>query len=218
MVTKRPTVLTVMGILNIILGSLFLLCTLCTGIFVLMMVNRSSIFDVRGVNVLGDMWDYMKREVPAYPAVTIGSVVEGLLADTLLVIAGIGLLNMQSWGRVLSIIYSVTTILMQVFTLIFTLAYVNPATERWQQDFARRVGGGIPAGGMGGDSTLNNIGSLVGTFFAIAYAVVLLIMMLQPRVGAAFAGPPPPLAPPDAGREDEGGDEYERQRRNPWGD
>ena len=39
MARKRPTVLTVMGILNIVIGGLFLVCNLCAGIFLLVLVG-----------------------------------------------------------------------------------------------------------------------------------------------------------------------------------
>src|SRR5262249_39621715 len=157
MAEKRPTVLTVMGILNIVLGSLFLLCNLCGGVVVLMMASGSKMFEVQGIDVFGDMWNFMKREVPAYPAITFGSLALNLVVDILLLIAGIGLLNVRSWGRVLSLIYSVITILMQIGMAIFTIAIVNPATARWSDDFARRLGGRLPPGAMSGDSTLNAI-------------------------------------------------------------
>jgi hypothetical protein len=203
-----------MGILNIVFGSLFLICTLCGGIGLLMMMNSSSMFAVNGVNVLGDMWDYLKREVPAYPAITIGSLLAGLVLNIVLLVAGIGLLNMKNWGRVLSLIYSVISIVEQIGMLIFTLAFVNPATQRWQQDFLRRVGGRLPPGAMSSDSSLSNVLSVIGSVLGVAYAVVLLIMMLLPRVSAALSGGPPPEEPL-ADRYGEGGDEYER-RRDPW--
>ena len=214
MARPRPTTVTVMGILNIIFGSLFLLCTICGGVLVLMMMNSSSMFAINGVNVLGDMWDYLKREVPAYPAITIASLVAGLILNVLLLVAGIGLLNMQNWGRVLSLVYSVISIIDQIAMLIFTIAYVNPATQRWQQDFARRMGARLPPGSLSGDSTFNNITSLIGGILGVVYAIVLLIMMLRPSVAAAFGSGPPPEEPL-ADRYGEGGDEYER-RRDPW--
>jgi hypothetical protein len=207
-----------MGILNIVFGSLFLLCTICGGVGLLMMMSDSSMFTINGVNVLSDMWNYLKREVPAYPAVTIASLVAGLILNVVLLVAGIGLLNMQGWGRVLSLVYSVVSIIDQIAMLIFTIAYVNPATQRWQQDFAQRMarqmGGRIPQGGLGGDSTFNNILSLIGGILGVVYAIVLLVMMLRPSVAAAFGSGPLPEEPL-ADRYGEGGDEYER-RRDPW--
>jgi hypothetical protein len=220
MTPKRPTALTVMGILNIVFGSLGLVCSLCAGIGYLFMLSNSPLLNLKagGVNVnpFTDQWEFMKREVPGYPAFMIGGLVEGLIGGTLLLIAGIGLLKVQSWGRVLSLLYALLTIVAQIFSLIFTLAYVNPAMQRWQQDFVRRFGGQLPpGGGLGEDSMFNNAIAVGGAVVGVAYAVVLIIMMMLPHVREAFAGTPPPM-PLELGREDEGGDEYERQRRSPW--
>jgi hypothetical protein len=189
MARKRPAVLTVMGILNIILGSLFLLCNLCLGILLLAMFGGG--LDAKlfpgGVNPLSDMWDFMKVEVPGFAVITIGEMVANMVLSAILIIAGIGLLAFRNWGRVLSIIYGVFTIVVRVGGLVFTLAMVNPATARWQQDFQRRHG----AAGMGqqnmGDAYMNNIGSVLTTVVSMTYGIVLLIIMLLPAVSAAFA-------------------------------
>jgi hypothetical protein len=204
-----------MGILNIVFGSLFLLCTVCGGALLLMMLGNSSMFQIGGVNPVQDMWDFVKREIPAYPAIAIGSLVAGLVLNALLLISGIGLLNMQNWARVLALIYSVITIIEQIGSLIFTIAYVNPVMTRWEADFHRRFAGRLPPGGMGGgDSAFQNLTTVAGAILGMVYAIVLLVMMLRPSVAAAFGTGPPPEEPL-ADRYGEGGDEYER-RRDPW--
>ncbi len=216
MARQRPAAVTVMGILNIVFGSLGLLCYICGGIGLLMLFNSNALNLPGGINPFEDMKVFMSREVPAYWPIAIGQIVLGFIMSILLLVAGIGLLNMGGWARVLSIIYSIITILMQIGGLIFTLAYVNPAMERWQQQFMGRVGGRLPPGAMGGaDSTFNNLTSVVGAIIGMVYAIVLLIMMLQPRVSAAFSGR---AAQDDyaGGTADEGDDYERRRRRDQW--
>jgi hypothetical protein len=189
MARKRAAVLTVMGILNIVFGSLFLLCNLCAGIGLVFLFGNTGQGGLLGPagNVISDMTNFMKTEVPAFAVLTIGEVVANLVLNVLLIIAGIGLLTVQSWGRVLSICYSILTIVIKIGSLIFTLAIVNPATERWQQDYLRRHPGIGGADAMG-NNAFNSVSSVLGAVLGMAYCVVLLIMMLLPSVSAALAG------------------------------
>ena len=214
MARPRPTSVTVMGILNIVFGSLLLLCGVCAGVLVLLMLGNNSMFNVGGVNPVRELMDGIKREIPAYPAVIIASTVGGLILNALLIVAGIGLLKMQGWARVLSIIYSVITILEQIGMLIFTIAIVNPAMSRVEHELERRFAGRLPPGAMGGDSMAQNIGNVIGALLGMTYAIILLIMMLLPRVRAALSAGPP-LEESLADRYEESGEEYER-KRDPW--
>jgi hypothetical protein len=224
MATTRPTAVTVMAILNIVFASLGMLCYVCIGIVLLVLFNNQSIFAVAGVPVFTDMWDFMKREVPSYPAVTIGSLILSLVLTTVLLISGIGLLNLRGWARVMAIVYSILTILLQVSSVVYTVAVVNPATRRWQEDFQRRLN--LPPGAGGGGFS-NDLSSLIGAVIGVAYAIILLIMMLTPNVSAAFSGRRPPddygrdrydRGGPDVGgpgRSDQDDDRF-RGQRNAW--
>ncbi len=210
---RRPTAVTVMGILNIVFGSLSLLCVTCLGLVFLFMANQSGFG-----NPVFEIWDAMKREMPAYPAVTTASLILGILMAAMLILAGIGLLNMQGWARVLSILYSIVMVLSQIGLLIFQLAYVLPGIQRVQQNFAAAFG---PGPGNSGDQTAGTVWNvLVATVF-IVYAILLLIMMLLPGVSAAFSGHAG-LGDYDRDGYDrdryEDGDDYQRRRRRDWGD
>src|SRR5437764_618412 len=69
MARKRPTAVTVMGILNIVFGSLSLLCMACLGILMMAMFRSDMLVLPGGVNPVADMWEFMKREVPGYAVV-----------------------------------------------------------------------------------------------------------------------------------------------------
>jgi hypothetical protein len=207
-----------MGILNIVFGSLFLLCNLCVGVVLLVAVGGSAQGGLFGPaeNPFPDMWNFMKAEVPAFAALTIGEVIANVLLSGCLIVAGIGLLGVQAWARALSIAYSVLTILTKIGSLIFTLAVVNPATARWEQDYLRRHGL-IGQASATGDAAFNNLLSVIGAVIGMAYAIVLLIMMLLPSVSASFAGREPAREYDlDRGDEDEDDLGHERRRREGW--
>jgi hypothetical protein len=216
MAGRRATVLTVMGILNIVFGSLFMLCNLCAAVGLMFLFSSSSLFALPGFNVGPDMLEFMKQEVPAYVPVTVSHVVLSLILDIVLLVSGIGLLNVQRWGRALALIYCVVSIPMQLGITVFTVAVVNPAMQRWQLDFFGRMGAQLPPGAMGGNSVTNNLMSLVVGILWVVYAVVLLIMMVVPSTRAAFAGGPPSREPfPDRPYDADDEDRH-RTRRNEW--
>src|SRR5262249_7317363 len=94
--------------------------------------------------------------------------------------------------------------------LFYNIFYVQPGMEKWQQAYFAKMGLGTPPP----SSPMQNMfGSGFGLIFSIAYPSALLIVMLLPMVGAAFAGkrtlpepqdyddrrPPPPPGQGDTG-------------------
>jgi hypothetical protein len=106
---------------------------------------------------------------------------------------------------------------LQIFTLIYQFAFINPVANRvLQQVFG-------PFGDPGFFVELINIMVVISAFILSIYAVVLLIMMLMPSTGVALAAG---LSAGGHGRDryDEGGYDYDdeyrydprRRRRDDW--
>jgi hypothetical protein len=220
---RRPTAVTVMGVLNIVFGSLSLLCTLCLGIMFLFV---SALFSQPlppmpqgpgmppNVPPINEVWDLMRQQVTWLMPYLIGSLLVGLVLAIMLIIAGIGLLNMKRWGRVLSIIYAVVTIIVQVAETVAQIAYINPTMERAQQEALQKIAARNPAFPMGAqpmgmNGPMDNVWSIFGGGLMIVYAVVLLVMMLLPSVSAAFS----PRPPDDYELDDAEDDLPDRERR-----
>jgi hypothetical protein len=109
----------------------------------------------------------------------------GAAQALMLVVAGIGLLLMQAWARVLSVIYSIVCIL-----YILVSAVVNFPT------FHAMVAGvpGLPRGLI---PVVTFAAAFIGLIIGLAYPILLLVFMTRPKVVAAFAPePPPPPLPP----------------------
>jgi ABC-type transport system involved in cytochrome bd biosynthesis fused ATPase/permease subunit len=160
-----------------------------------------------------EMFNFMKAEIPGFLAVQVSSLVVHLILGVVLLISGIGLLNMGGWARIAAIAYSIVTIVVQLAELVYQLFYVNPVVNRWlQRELQRANFGKAPPEAAGFLATFITIGSVIGAFIMIGYAVVLLIMMLLPKVSAAFAGPSRrTLEREDEEYYDEG---FERRRRD----
>jgi hypothetical protein len=202
-----------MGILNIVLGSLFLLCYLCNGVSLLM--QTSNLNQGGGNDPGAELILQLQEEIPGFMVYQVSSSLLHLALSILLLTSGIGLLNVQRWARLGSIVYAVVTILVEIGALIYQLAFVNPVMNRVLEDILRRQhlrpGGGPPISGL---ITIINVVTVIVQILLMVYAIVLLIMMLRPSTAAAFGAGPPPEEPL-ADRYGEGGDEYER-RRDPW--
>jgi hypothetical protein len=212
MAGTRPTSVTVMGILNIVFGSLSLLGSLCNGISIILntagvrMGGRGPEGDIGG----HDLWKAMAAEVPGFVAFEYGSLLLTLALGLLLLLTGIGLLNMRSWARTGAVLYAPVKIVFEVGALIYTMVLVNPVQARWME--AEMARGGVQGGGNIMAAAVAVV-AIVSAAVAIGYAIILLIVMLRPTVREAFA----PFKSPSLEQvlQDEG-DEYERQRRSPW--
>ncbi|MGZ4987361.1 MAG: hypothetical protein ACXWBP_04905 [Limisphaerales bacterium] len=101
----------------------------------------------------------------------------GFVSSIVLVVAGIGLLQMKNWARILSIIYAIYSLVFGIVGLFLVFFFmVLPAIEQAQQKSGPEQIGMI-AGSIGG---------LVGGVIGLAYPVLLLIFMMRPKLVEAF--------------------------------
>ncbi len=164
---QRPTAVTVIGILNIVLGSFALLCLpfAIVGFF----APRMS-----GQNVVLDIMD----QVQFFKFWNIGMTGMGIFVGIALIIAGILLLMMKEIGRLITIGYGFYGISMSLVNLAVSLMFLAaPLLARMNQGgSAEAVAGSV--GGM--------IGMGCGFFLGLIYPIVVLILMTRPAVVEAF--------------------------------
>jgi hypothetical protein len=162
---QRPTVVTVFGILNIIFGALGLVSIPMSilVLFVLRDTNNPMMQIIQG-NAVYRTW--MMASLPM-----------SLVATILLVVAGIGLMMMKPWARVISIGYGIYTIVMGIVGMIFNgICLMGPLMSQ-----AGNAPGPEAIGAMGGA-----VGGTFGGCFGLVYPVLLLIFMTRPGVVEAF--------------------------------
>lgn len=172
---QRPVSLTVLGILNIGFGVLGILGIATT----IGMLSSESYADNPALKVMRDSPGYMtwlKLTVPL-----------GIVSSLVLVAAGIGLLKVKSWGRIMSIAHAIYSIGFGIAGIVVNYLYLmRPLFAA-----AQRQQGPEAAGAIGGA-----IGASVGGCFGLIYPVVLLVFMTRPGVIAAFRPRPVPPAIP----------------------
>jgi hypothetical protein len=202
---ERPTVLLVMAILNFVFGGLFILCGLCgmgsvlfTGALFKGMSSASKGTTGTGPDVFGEMSKVFDT-IPGYYPVQITTMLLLIVLNIVLIVAGVGLLQMKPWARWTSLGYGVASIFLQMVILLYAVFVMQPAMEKWTQDFTARMGG-QPTPAMSTNSAISGMGSCFNFILYSAYPVALIIVMLLPAVGAAFSAPPlPPEEPPGGG-------------------
>jgi hypothetical protein len=163
---QRPAAVTVFGILNIVLAVL--------GIFGL--IGSMMLFLPQAASLHNPVIQII-HDHPAYSEWMNFSTGLGLLASGAKLLAGIGLLQLKSWGRQLSIIYSIYAIVMVVVGAVVNYLFLmRPLLEQAQQKHGPET-----AAAIGGA-----VGGAFGGCFGLIYPILLLVFMTRPSVVKAF--------------------------------
>ena len=185
-----PTAVTVIAILHLVGGGLGLILSLC-GCGGYLMQGAFSAITMPTPPTRpgqppppappnpGQMMKEIESAIPGYKVFTIASLGVSLVLDILLLSAGIGLLKLQSWARILSFIYAPISILYHIGSAVFQLGFVTPAM---QAIYAKN-----PA--LAGMSSFTGVLSGIGVFFGlvfILYPIVVLVVLLRPSIAASF--------------------------------
>jgi hypothetical protein len=202
MARYRPTAVLVLAILHFVGGGLGLVADLFAVGMQVVAANQAGAAPgpnqpVTPQNFGAGLNRHVEENVPYYHALTFGQLALGLVLDLLLLVGGVGLLGMRPYGRNVSLVYAVLSILNRLFALVYGFAVVLPVTNEYLDKVAQQNPGmsaAVTGGRVGGV-----IGLLVGSVF-ILYPIAVLIILLQPRVAAAFRDgkrPDEPAEPPD---------------------
>ena len=168
--SPRPTSVTVLAIIGIILGGLGTLCSpfALMPFFMEMPGPKNPVIEAMKDDGTLMGW-------------TVGSTVVGWLMAIVLLSASIAALKLKEWARKTLLVYAVTAFVTGVIGLVFTIAVMNPKM----------------AAAMGNDPAaksamaVQTVSTLVGFVVGLILPSFLLFYMTRPHVKAAFAGLPP---------------------------
>lgn len=161
-----PVPIKVFGILNLIMAAwgLFGTCVALVPFFV-------------DLNTPNPVLDIME-ENDFYYSFNIFSLIVGFVLIGMLTAAGIGLLKNRSWGRSLSVLYAVITIVLTIISTVLTYIYlVQPLMEKAAKMAPGPEKISLQSGAIGG---------LGGGCIGLIYPIVLLIFMTRPRIVQAL--------------------------------
>ena len=170
----RPTSVTVLGILNIILGSMWLVGGMCgaASLPLSMLVGRAEMSGYQ-----------LSRPLMAWSAIE--SFV-GAIVGLLFLLGGIGLLRSRPWGRTISIGAAIAKLVVSALTqgvsilLGASMLRGGHILGMEHLDMPKEV--------MGFVAAMMFVGACFGLVFNMAYPVTLLVFMFTRRVRTYFAG------------------------------
>jgi hypothetical protein len=206
---KLPTGLLVIVILHFVGGGLGVAGSLCG--LALQGASGGKMFTGFGGQQAGqadlqlNFEKTLDEKLPAYKAVNVGGLVVSLVLSTLMIVSAIGLLQMMSWGRSLSILYALLSILNHIFELIYAFAFSVPASREIFRELAAQDPKVQPIVSIM-EATVT--GAVIVTALFVLYPIIVLIVMFRPSVVRAFG------AVQDSDLETEGTDE---DADLPWG-
>jgi uncharacterized membrane protein len=207
----RPASLTVIAVLNFVFGGLGLIGGLLGLVFVMigmdkMFMNMGNMNPGNNPQVAKqleqqqalqkDIMKFAEQTNPRWYQVATTS--QNIVLSIMMILGGIGLLKVQSWGRNLCLTYATLSILCHIGVLIYTFLVVVPAMHALTQQM----------GAKGGQAKLMSFGMEFGGYVGMAspfvmmiYPVIVLIVMFRPNVVAAFRGEAAPPAEDSAASE-----------------
>jgi hypothetical protein len=165
---QRPASVTTFGILNIIFAAVGVFALLTSIAF--FFVPTTSQNPV--VRIMHENRAYMTWMLLTIPL--------GLVSSGALLAAGIGLLLLKPWARILSIGYAIYAILSGLIGTILNAVFLLPPLL----EEASRKQGPEAAGAIGGA-----VGGTVGGCVGLIYPILLLIFMTRPKLIEAFRPP-----------------------------
>lgn len=175
---NRPPAVTFVAVANMIFGVFGMLCACFKGAVMAIMASISANDPDPLLQGIGQYWEFILRNIPAYVPVEIGLSIYYLVISVLAIVGSIGLLSLRNWGRILSLVFGMSMILVQFADLLFFFAFVNPVLNRFEG--RQNAFGGD---GLMGTGFLESTSSLL----ALIYAIVVVILLFLPTVSAAFA-------------------------------
>lgn len=165
---QPPAAAKVFGILNILFGVLGIPCIAMSAVVLFIPLGPEMTKDNPALQLM--------EESALYRTFTQVGVVLGFIATVVLIVAGVGLLQLRPYGRTLSIGYGIYAIVAMILGMVVNVSFVFPVLLEKAD-----VGGPAAAGAYGGI-----IGGIGGTCLGAIYPVLLLYFMFRPNMVAAF--------------------------------
>ena len=175
---KRPTSVTVFGILNIVFAVIGMCGVAVTAAQPAIQQAMEQAAKDNGQEVKPAP---VQKLLAADPKVRLSgniSTGSGVVVTLVLLISGVALLLMRPWGRTLSIVYAVYDILSKIALSALSFWFIQSALEGQEE-----VPAEIPVGTLQGIFAFSFGCSLI---FGLVYPIVLLIFMFRTTVTEAF--------------------------------
>ena len=175
---KRPTSVTVFGILNIVFAVIGMCGVAVTAAQPAIQQAVEQAAKADGQEVQQDPVQKLLAAAPKVRLIANISTGSGVVVSLVLLISGVALLLMRPWGRTLSIVYAVYDIISKIALSALSFWFIQSALEGQEE-----VPAEIPVGTLQGIFAFSFGCSLI---FGLVYPIVLLIFMFRTTVTEAF--------------------------------
>jgi hypothetical protein len=190
MAVNRPTMVLVVGILQIVFGAMGLMCDLVGGV-TLATTGGTGQFNMGGNTPQArrqvEMQQHMERvreeKEPYYKQVAFANLGVSVTLSLMMLLSGIGLVRVEAWGRSLGIGYAVLSLLTKVLTVLYAAAFTVPAMQEVARTLPRQTQEEqIMATTIGATSYI----ALGIPLLLAVYPAVILFLLCRPAVVEAF--------------------------------
>jgi uncharacterized membrane protein len=194
---QRPASVTVFSIFQIIFG-LISLCGAGFGFYILSggMNTTTPIQQTTTVNtptgpttttttINLNLQQELDTRVPTYRAFGWSSSIFGLLLALMMLASGIGMLALQSWARMMALIWALLYLLQSIVSLVYVLIFMIPAYNAIADQWDKLP---VPGPLLATTTRWSGYTTLGGMVLYMIYPSLLLFFMTRPKVRDAFAG------------------------------
>ncbi len=190
---KRPIGITLIAIFNLIFGVPCLLGSMCAPFaedLALAMVEALP-KPPKGqgpdpVKMIKDQQEFMRNEIPAQKPIMIAFGVLQLTYSLLLLVSGIFLLSNKPMGRMLAMAAVGLMVITTLGNIVFTAAFIIPATSKWEKQQANVGPQAQPA-----TAAISGVGGIAcSALIGFGYPAVVLIVLMSGPSRKFFSGRP----------------------------
>lgn len=204
---RSSTTLTVLGILNLIAGSLGLIVTIFSLVGLIVIYGGGAV-PSSGPLDGGAVQNHIRAVRPEYRFIEIIDFGIGFLFDGMLIVSGIGLLYRKKWARTLALIWAVSSFFKRLLMTGYTILAVVPTMRAYFDVTLAQMN--LPpaqADPMKFGAALGGYGVGCASGILIAYPIIVFCLLLRKSSKAAVEPLP---AAADEDYEDEYDDRRER--------
>jgi hypothetical protein len=180
----RPAIILVFAILHLVIGGLGIFIDICSGIS----QASGGAGGFTGANnpqqaeFQQSIQKTMNEKAPAYNAYVYGNLAVSVFLSISLIVAGIGLLSMKPWARVLSLLYAVVSLLQKVAGAIYMFLFIMPAYDEIAKNLPNDSNRQLLEAAL----KLGQVMGAVMIFVTMIYPLAVLIAMLTPSARKAM--------------------------------
>jgi hypothetical protein len=175
-------------VFNIIFGAAVGLYSACSGLMPLVgtaIGTTPTTSSGQQAGLIGfDLYGFIQQRVPSFYIFSAVSTAVWILVPFVLVATGIGILRMQGWARMASILCASVLVLATVANLAYTIALVDPVMADYYAEKAKAPG--MAGLAVAADPSLIHAITIFSNLLMVIYPAALLIILNRSRIKAAF--------------------------------